>query len=89
LIFGVDNVDVQYINAILCASVPSSQIGGLPVELASKVFDFTMNTPSFTKKRLVSALQRMQFCAKSVKYDLKPTKFLQRNFYFEIEGVLK
>jgi hypothetical protein len=35
----------------------------------------------------VRAKQRTQFCAKSAKNDLKPTDFLERNFYFEIEGV--
>jgi hypothetical protein len=33
-------------------------------------------------------MQRMQFHAKSVKSDLKPTNILKRNFYFETEGVL-
>jgi hypothetical protein len=35
----------------------------------------------------VRAKQRMVFHAKSVKSDLKPTDFLNRNFYFETEGV--
>ena len=38
-------------------------------------------------KRLVRAMQRMQFRAKSVKNDLKPMDFLKCNFYFETEGV--
>ena len=33
------------------------------------------------------AKQRAQFRAKSAKNDLKPTDFLNRNFYFETEGV--
>ena len=33
-------------------------------------------------------MQRTQFRAKSAKNDLKPTNFLKRNFYFEMEGVL-
>ena len=33
------------------------------------------------------AKQRMQFRAKSAKNDLKPTDFLNHNFYFETEGV--
>ena len=33
------------------------------------------------------AMQRTQFRAESVKYDLKPTDFLKYNFYFETEGV--
>ena len=37
---------LTHINAVLCASVPSVQIGRLPVKLAPKVFDLTMNTPS-------------------------------------------
>ena len=35
-----------HINAVLCASVSSAQIGGLPMKLVPKVFDFTMDTPS-------------------------------------------
>jgi len=38
-------------------------------------------------KRLVRAMQRTQFCAKSAQNDLKPTDFLKRSFYFETEGV--
>jgi hypothetical protein len=41
LIFGLD-----IINAHQRGSVPSAQNDGLPVTLAPKVFDFTMNTPS-------------------------------------------
>jgi hypothetical protein len=32
-------------------------------------------------------MQHMQFRAKSAKNGLKPTDFLNRNFYFETEGV--
>jgi hypothetical protein len=32
-------------------------------------------------------VQRTQFRAKNTKNDLKPTDFLNRNFYFETEGV--
>jgi hypothetical protein len=32
-------------------------------------------------------MQRTQFCAKNAKNDLKPTNFLKRNLYFEMEGV--
>ena len=46
------------------------------------VFNKFMSIPS-----LVRAMQCTQFCAKSVKDDLKPTDFLKRNFYFEMEGV--
>ena len=35
-----------HINAVLCALVPSAQNDGLPVKLAPKVFNFTMDTPS-------------------------------------------
>jgi hypothetical protein len=34
------------------------------------------------------AMQRTQFRAKSAKDDLKPTNFIKRNFYFEMEGVI-
>ena len=33
------------------------------------------------------AMQRTQFCAKSARNYLKPTYFLNCNFYFETEGV--
>jgi hypothetical protein len=35
----------------------------------------------------VRAIQCMQFPTKSAKNELKPMDFLQRNFYFETEGV--
>jgi YHS domain-containing protein len=35
----------------------------------------------------VRAIQRTQFGAKCAKNDLKPTDFVKRNFYYEIEGV--
>jgi hypothetical protein len=44
------------------------------------VFNEFMSIPS-----LVRAMQCMQFRAKSVKNDLKPTYFLKRNFYYETE----
>jgi hypothetical protein len=68
--------------------VPSAQTGGILVKLAPKVFNFIMDIPSLPKKRLVRAMQRTQFRAKSAKNDLKPTDFLERNFYFETKGVL-
>ena len=34
------------------------------------------------------AMQRKLFRAKSAKNNLKPTDFLEHNFYFEMEGVL-
>ena len=37
---------LTHINAVLYASVPSTQIGGIPVKLEPKVFDFTLDTPS-------------------------------------------
>jgi hypothetical protein len=46
-----------------------------------------MDTPSSSESALVRAMQRTQFCAKNAKYDLKPTDFLKRHFYFETEGV--
>jgi hypothetical protein len=41
MIFGLDNGDAHQ-----RSSVPSAQNGGLPMKLESKVFDFTMDTPS-------------------------------------------
>ena len=43
--------------------------------------------PQLIGRRLVGAMQRMQFHAKSAKNDLKPMDLLQRNFYYETEGV--
>ena len=42
----MDSAASTHINEVLCALVPSTQIDGLPVKLALKDFDFTMNTPS-------------------------------------------
>ena len=42
----LDSTALTHINEVLCASVPSVQNGGLPVILASKVFNFTMDTSS-------------------------------------------
>jgi hypothetical protein len=42
----LDSTTLMYINAVLCASVPSAQNDGLPVKLTPKVFDFTVDTPS-------------------------------------------
>jgi hypothetical protein len=39
------------------------------------------------EKRLVRAMQRTQFRAKSANNDLKPVDFLNRNICFETEGV--
>jgi hypothetical protein len=39
-------------------------------------------------KRLVRAMQCMQFRARSAKNDLQPMDFLKRNFLFETEGVV-
>jgi hypothetical protein len=58
------------------------------MKLVSKVFNFIMDTPPPRGKRLLRAMQRTQFCAKSAKDDLKPMDFLKRNFYFETEEVL-
>ena len=57
------------------------------MKLAPKVIYFTTDDPELAGKRLVRALQRTQFCAKSAKNALKPTDFLRLSFYFETEGV--
>jgi hypothetical protein len=59
--------------------VPFAQIGGLPMKLMPKVFDFTMDTPRLAGKHLVRAMHTG--FAKSAKNDLKPTDFLEHNFY--------
>ena len=38
-------------------------------------------------KRFVRTMQCTQFCAKSVRNDLKPTDFLKLNFHFETKGL--
>ena len=67
--------------------MPSVQNDGLSVKLAPEVFDFYYRHPQLAGKRLVRAKQRTQFRAKSAKNDLKPTDLVNRNFYFETEGV--
>ena len=42
----LDSTTSTHINTVLCALVPSAQNDGLPMKLAPKVFNFTMNTPS-------------------------------------------
>jgi hypothetical protein len=42
----LDSTVSMHINAVLCSSVSSAQNGGLAVQLAPKVFDFTIDTPS-------------------------------------------
>ena len=64
-----------------------AQNGGLPVKLAPKVFDFTMDTLA-RREALSESLQRTQLRAKSAKYDLKPKDFCKPKFYHETEGVL-
>ena len=58
--------------AALCALVPSAQIGGLPVNLVPKVFDFTMDTPSSPETALVRAMQCTQFVLKMREMTLSP-----------------
>jgi hypothetical protein len=52
---------------------------GSPMKLAS-VFLIFYGHPQLTGKRLVRAIQRMQFCAKNAKIDLNPTDLVKRNF---------
>jgi hypothetical protein len=56
-------------------------------EIGAESFRLYYGHPYLAGKRLVRAMQRMQFRARSAKSDLKPTDFLKRNFYFETEGV--
>ena len=56
-------------------------------EIGTKSFRLYYGHPWLAGKRLMRAMQCMQFRAKSAKNDLKPTDFLKRNFYFETEGV--
>jgi hypothetical protein len=90
-LFGICYLDLTtstHINAILCASVPFAQIGGLSSEIGAIIFWLYYGHPQLAGKHLVRAMQRTQFRAKSAKCALKPTNFLKRNFYFETEGVL-
>ena len=70
----LDSTVSMHINAVYGASVPSAQIGGLPVKLASEV-SILLWTPWLVGKRLVRAIQCTQFRVKSAKNDLKPTDF--------------
>ena len=59
-------------------------------EIGTKSFQLYYGHPSSREikaLKLVRAMHRAQFCAKSAKNDLKPTYLLERNFYFETEGV--
>ena len=67
---------LTHINAVLCASVPSAQIGARSSQLY-------YGRPWLAGKRLVRGMQRMRFHAKITKNDLKATDFLKYNFYFE------
>ena len=58
-------------------------------EIGAKSFQLYYGHPWLAGKRLIRAMQRTQFHAKSAKDDLKPTDFLKRNFCFETEGVVK
>ena len=44
--WNLDSMTSMHINVVLCASVPSAQIGKLPMKLVPKVLNFTMDTPS-------------------------------------------
>ena len=44
--YYLDSTALTHISVVLCTLVPSAQNGKLPVKLAPKVFDFTMDTPS-------------------------------------------
>ena len=56
-------------------------------EIGAKSFKLYYGHSWLAGKRLVRAMQCMQFHAKSAKNDLTPTEFLKRNIYFETEGV--
>ena len=56
-------------------------------EIGTKFFQLYYEHSYLAGKRLERVMQHTQFCAKSVKNDLKPMDFLKRNFYFETEGV--
>jgi hypothetical protein len=74
--FGLDGVDAHQ-RGFMCEINQSMVMDGRVVVNAE-----------LAEKRLVRAMQRTQFHAKSAKNDLKPTDFLKRNFYFKTEGVL-
>ena len=42
----LDLTALMHVHVVLCVSMPSTQNGELPVKLAPKVLDFTMDTPS-------------------------------------------
>ena len=57
-----------------------------PSDIGAKKIQPYYGHPQLAGKRLMRAMQRAQFCAKSAKNYLKPTDFLKRNIYFETEG---
>jgi hypothetical protein len=56
-------------------------------EISTKSFQLYYGHPWLAGKRLVRAMQSMQFRAKRLENDLKPTDFQKRNYYFETEAV--
>jgi hypothetical protein len=83
--FGLNGVDTHQ-RGFMCFSViyPNWQASS---EIGAESFQLYYGQPHLAGKRLVRAMQCMQFRAKSAKTDLKPTDFLKSNFYFETEGV--
>ena len=57
----------MHINPVLCALVPSAQIGKASSEMDAKNFQPYYGHPSLARKLLVRAMQHTQFCAKSVR----------------------
>jgi hypothetical protein len=92
--FGLDGVD-KHQRSFMCFSVicPNWQASS---EIGAESFQLYYGQPHLAGKRLVRAMQCMQFRAKSAKTDLKPRIFLnvtfilkRREYVYIIETSLK
>ena len=84
----LDSTALTHIFVILCALAGAIRPKWRAFsEIGARSFRLYYGHPQLAGKRLVRAKQRTQFRAKSAKNDLKPTDLVNRNFYFETEGV--
>ena len=85
MLFGLDGVDAHQRGFMRFGAIrPKWRASN---EIGAKSFQLYYGHPWLAGKRLVRAMQRTQFHAKSVKNDLKPMDFLKRNFYFKTDGI--
>jgi hypothetical protein len=85
LIFGLDNINAHQRGFMHFGAIHPKWEA--PNEISTKSFQLYYGHPWLAGKRLVRAMQSMQFRAKRLENDLKPTDFQKRNYYFETEAV--